>query len=223
MNNSTSSTRLISTLGLVAAFSGFLIVFVFQSTKPHIDENKRVAIESAVFKVVPVGATIQRSYVLTDEGLQIQGKGEDIYAAYDKNNQLIGIALNGAAQGYAGIINLLYGYNPRCECITGFKVIKMTETPGLGDKIVKDPAFLSNFQALEAKLRNDKNALNNEIITVYHGKKTHPWQIDAISGATISSKAVGKAINNSARQVLPQLFSQLPSITQLDGQYDKQE
>lgn len=223
MNSFTSSTRLITTLGLVAAFSGFLIVFVFQTTKPRIDENKRIAIEDAVFEVVSDGATTQRSYVLTNKGLQAYGEGEDIYAAYDKHNQLIGIALNGTAQGYAGIISLLYGYDPRCECITGFKVIKMTETPGLGDKIIKDPAFLSNFQALEAKLNNDKNALNKEIVTVYHGKKTHPWQIDAISGATISSKAVGKAINNSARQVLPQLFSQLPSITQLDGQYDKQE
>ena len=127
-NNTSSSARLIITLGLVASVSGFLIVFVFQTTKPHIDENKRIAIERAVFEVVPEGASTQDTYVLTDKGLESQGEGENVYAAFDKDKQLTGIALNGAAQGYAGIINLLYGYDPRCECITGFKVIKMANT-----------------------------------------------------------------------------------------------
>lgn len=215
-NNTSSSTRLVTTLGLVATLSGFLIVFVFQSTKPRIDENKRIAIERAVFEVLPDGASTQVKYVLSDKGLERDGEGDKVYAAFGEDKQLIGIALEGAAQGYAGIINLLYGYNPACECITGFKVIKMTETPGLGDKIIKDPEFLFNFHALEAKLDDARNALNNEIVTVYHGKKKYPWQIDAISGATISSRAVGKAINNSAKNILPRLHDQLHSITPLD-------
>ena len=216
-NTATTSTRLIITLGVIASLSGFLVVFAFQTTKPRIDENKRVAIERAVFEVVPTGATLQRRYVLTENGLASEGKGEIIYAAYDAQGQLHGIALEGSAQGYADVIQLIYGYDLKCECITGFKVIKMVETPGLGDKVTKDPAFLANFQALEAKLNEARNALENAIVTVSHGKKTHPWQIDAISGATISSKAVGKAINNSAAQLLPTLHHHINTIGTLDN------
>ena len=55
-------------------------------------------------------------------------------------------------------------------------------------------------------------ALVNPIVTVKHGAKQHPWEIDAISGATISAKAVGKALNQSAQSLLPKL---LPLVQQL--------
>jgi electron transport complex protein RnfG len=47
--------------------------------------------------------------------------------------------------------------------------------------------------------------LLNEIITVKHGTKKHPWEIDAISGATVSSKAIGKMLNNSAKKQFPRI------------------
>jgi electron transport complex protein RnfG len=110
------------------------------------------------------------------------------------------------------MVNLLYGYDPSCECIRGFSIIKMAETPGLGDKILTDKAFLANFKALDAKVNNDNTALINNIVTVKHVSKTHAWEIDAISGATITSKAVGKAMNSSAQVILPKL---LPLIKKL--------
>lgn len=47
--------------------------------------------------------------------------------------------------------------------------------------------------------------LLNEIITVKHGTKKHPWEIDAISGATVSSKAIGKMLNKSAKIQFPRI------------------
>ncbi|WP_455198810.1 FMN-binding protein, partial [Kaarinaea lacus] len=125
---------------------------------------------------------------------------------------LQGIAAEAAAQGYADTIVLLYGYNPDCECITGINILKSAETPGLGDKIFKDREFIANFKALDARLNEERNALNNPIVTVKHGKKTEPWQIDAISGATVSSRAVGKALNNSAQFLLPKIVHLLSAI-----------
>ncbi len=88
----------------------------------------------------------------------------------------------------------------------------MAETPGLGDKIIKDPAFLANFQALDARLNERGDALANPIRTVKHGARRNPWEIDAISGATISSVAVGRAINASAAELLPALHPLLPQL-----------
>ncbi len=67
----------------------------------------------------------------------------------------------------------------------------MRETPGIGDKILTDKDFLANFNALDVQLNADLTALANEVKTVKHGTKTEPWQVDAISGATITSRAVG--------------------------------
>jgi electron transport complex protein RnfG len=82
--------------------------------------------------------------------------------------------------------------------IIGLQVLSSNETPGLGDKIEKDPDFRANFTALDASLKQ-------EIVTVKNGEKTEPWQIDGISGATVSSKAVGKALNESAQFWIPTL------------------
>ena len=220
----TSSSKMIATLGLVAAMSGFLVVLIFQFTLPMINENKRIAIENAVFKVVPQGGVTRKTFVVTDTGLAQPGEAEGttVYAAYAANGTLLGLATESAAQGYADMVRIIYGYDPSCQCITGFTVIKMTETPGLGDKITRDQAFQANFDALDARVNATGDALANPIRVVKHGSKKNPWEIDAISGATISSKAVGKAIGSSAEKLIPLLHRYLPEIARasLDGGVD---
>ncbi len=212
----TPSTRMLMTLGGISMLAGFLVVLVFTWTKPIIAENKRIAIEKAVFRVVP-GAASRKDYVLGEAGLfpaaeAESGQGETIYAAYDEQGALKGIALEAAATGYADVIRILYGYDPGCECVTGIKVLKMAETPGLGDKIAFDPEFLKNFEALDAKLNADKNALENKIVAVKHGAKTQPWQVDSISGATISSVAIARMINQSGNKMYPLIMKHLDRL-----------
>ncbi len=211
---STPSSRMIAVLTGIAMASGFLVVLTAQITAPFIAENQRIAIEKAITKVIP-GTASHREYNFIDNEFIPAEKGSGdqiIYAGYDKQGKLLGIAANAAAQGYAGMIYLLYGYDPKCQCIRGIKVLKMAETPGLGDKIITDPNFQANFDELDARVNPEQNALAHAILTVKHGSKQHDWEIDAISGATISSKAVGKALNKSAQSLLPSL---LPNIDKL--------
>ncbi len=211
---STPSSRMIAVLTGIAMASGFLVVLTAQITAPFIAENQRIAIEKAITKVIPGTASHREYNFIDNEFLPVEkGSGEQIiYAGYDKQGNLLGIAANAAAQGYAGMIYLLYGYDPKCQCIRGIKVLKMAETPGLGDKIITDPNFQANFDELDARVNPEQNALAHAILTVKHGSKQHDWEIDAISGATISSKAVGKALNKSAQSLLPSL---LPNIDKL--------
>lgn len=198
--------RMLRTLAGIAMMSGLVVVLVYQWTKPIIAENQRIATEKAVFQVV-AGATTRRDFVVGPDGSLAPATsgaaGETIYAAYDDQGTLKGVAMPAAAQGYQDLIRLLYGYDPSCRCIRGIKVLKMTETPGLGDKISTDPAFQANFEALDAKPAASGQGLANAIVTVKHGTKKNPWEIDAISGATISSKAVGKALDGSAQVMVP--------------------
>jgi electron transport complex protein RnfG len=212
---------MLRTLGLVAALSGFLVVLAHHLSLPLIEENKRIAIERALFKVIP-GAVTRRDFQLTADGIEPLGEtppaqGMHLYAGYDAEGKLAGIALEAAAQGYQDVIRVLYSYDPSCECIRGMEVLKMAETPGIGDKIAKDPVFLQNFEALDARLDAAGGGLANAIVSVKTGTKSEPWQIDAISGATISSKAVARMLNDTAQQALPVVVRHLDVLQQAEG------
>jgi len=217
----TPTGAMLRSLSLVAGLSGFLVVLAYHLTLPLIEENKRIAIERALFKVIP-GAVTRRDFILTETAVTPADpdkatNGIRIYAGYDDQDRLAGIALEAAAQGYQDVIRILYSYEPACECIRGIEVLKMAETPGIGDKIAKDPGFLRNFEALDARLDSTGSGLAHAIVSVKHGSKTEPWQIDAISGATISSKAVARMLNDSAQQVLPQVSGQLEQLHRSSG------
>jgi len=201
-----SALRLILTLGLISLISGFLIVLAVEATKAPIARNRREALEQAVFKALP-GAASRQSFRLEGPDLVVAREGEtaDLYAGYAADGTLVGVALEAVARGYGGEIRMLYGVDPAREAIIGFTVLLSNETPGLGDKIAKDPAFLANFQNLSVALDAGESALAQPIVLVKPGAKTQPWQMDGISGATISSSAVARGLLESATRWLPRL------------------
>jgi electron transport complex protein RnfG len=209
--NSTPAISMLRTLGLVATISGLLVVLSYRTTLPMIEHNKQMAIERALYKVIP-GAVLRKNFVITDGGIQPASdaaSGLALYAGYDQEGQLKGVALEAAAAGYQDVIRILYGYDPYCQCIRGIEVLKMAETPGIGDKIIKDKEFVKNFDALEARANASGSGLQKAIVPVKHGTKTQPWQIDAISGATISSNAVARMLNDSGQQYVPIIINNL--------------
>ncbi|MDP2794776.1 MAG: FMN-binding protein [Sulfurisoma sp.] len=214
----TPTVAMIRTLGLVSAICGLIIVGAYQSTFDAVAANKRIATERAVFKVIPAAKSIAEFVALPTGGVQKVGAGDTaagavkFFAAYDEKGQLAGIAAEGAARGYADTVRIMFGYSPDCQCIVGLGVVSMRETPGIGDKILTDKEFLANFVKLDARLNADLSALAHEVKTVKHGTKTNPWQIDAIAGATITSRAVGKAINDAAQVLLPKVVPQLETL-----------
>lgn len=211
-----SSIRLITTLATVAMISGLLVVLVYEFTKPIIAENQRLATERAIFKVLPSAKT-RLTFVVKQDKLALADDktvGELVYAGYDNKHNLVGIALNAAAQGYQDTIKLLYGYNPDKGCITGFDVLKSTETPGFGTKITTDIDFLANFKCLDAKVNTTQSGLANKIKTVRHGTKQQGWEIDAISGSTITSNAIGRMLNESGQALHPVIARNLELLQQ---------
>ena len=215
------TAAMIRTLGLVSAICGLIIVGAYQSTYDAVAANKRIATERAVFKVIPAAKSIAEYVALPAGGIEPRvGAGDTaitpgavkFFAAYDESGKLAGIAAEGTAKGYADTVRIMFGYSPDCQCVVGIGVVNMRETPGIGDKIITDKEFLANFKALDAKLNKELSALVNEVKTVKHGTKTNTWQIDAIAGATITSRAVGKAINDSAQALLPRLVPNLDKL-----------
>jgi electron transport complex protein RnfG len=88
-----------------------------------------------------------------------------------KNSNLFGYAVKASARGYGGNIEMIVGMDKDYK-ITGIKFVSMSETPGLGTK-VKEDNFISQFI----------------------GNIPKENEVKAITGATISSKAVNKGVN----------------------------
>jgi electron transport complex protein RnfG len=214
--HTTPSNKMIITMGLVASICGVLIVGAYESTQDAIANNKRIMVERAVFKVLP-GAAKVSEYVATAVGIQaftgnVPEGGVKFYAAYDQAGALKGIAAEAAGKGYADIVRVLYGYDTTCQCIIGIGVVSMRETPGIGDKIITDKEFLKNFDALDVRVNAEMTALANAVKVVKHGTKHNAWEIDAIAGATVTTKAVGRGINESAQKLLPLLVTHVAEL-----------
>jgi electron transport complex protein RnfG len=204
--------RMYRTLVGIGTLCGLVIVGVFQTTAPVIAHNKAVALEKAVFAVLPdthkkytYQYNLDNNFTLLTTADPSAEKLPLVHVAYDKNGQLIGFALTAQGMGFQDTIELIYGYVPGKDAIVGFRVLGSRETPGLGSKIETDKAFLENFTQLDVTLSEDQSALAHAIETVKAGKKTQPWQIDMITGATISSQAIGRILQNSSSNWLPLL------------------
>jgi Na+-translocating ferredoxin:NAD+ oxidoreductase subunit G len=211
----TGSFRMVATVALVSFLSGVLIFGVVAATEARIESNKRRTLEAAIFNVLP-NAETKQTFAVTNDGFEPVGaeikNAEKVYAGYDAQGKLVGIAIEAAAQGYQDVIRALYGYSPEKEAVVGFHVLESKETPGLGDRIARDPDFLANFDELDAALGPDKKELVHPIVVVKHGEKNQEWEIDGISGATISSKAVGQMLRESIERMAPFIHEHLDQL-----------
>lgn len=202
---SPSSLKMILTMAGIGLIAGILIVMTFQLTFPIIKVNKAAALERAVFDVVP-GARSKAVFKLSgDQLLPLEGEDElavKYYACYGDSGDLVGVAVEAAGQGFQDVLRVLYGYSPRCDCVVGLKVLESKETPGLGDKIESDARFKSNFDSLDVAL-DPGGGMKHPVALVKHGEKTEPWQIEAITGATISSRAITTIIRESTAVSVP--------------------
>ena len=207
---SASSMKMFQAMVGIGVLCALLIVVTYEGTLPRVERLKAEALEKAIFKVIP-GTTQTKAYKADANGsFSPLGEKEDadqvVYAGFDDQGNLMGIAVEGSGQGYADILRVLYGYNPETQKIVGFYVLESKETPGLGDKIEKDPRFLANFEALDVSLTGDFSAIKNTVTTVKNGKKTNPWEVDGITGATISSRAIGNILGISTQEWIPVLY-----------------
>ena len=178
------------TLAVAGLISGVAIIGIYEATLQTITENKARELREAVFKVLP-GVTAMQPFVYRDGGLVVSEPDKDepvVYGGYDDNGQFVGYAMPGAGPGFQDTIALLYGYKPAEKLVVGMEVLESRETPGLGDKIYKDMDFVDEFYSL---------AIEPEIVAVKKGTKTADNHVDAITGATISAKAVVRIINET--------------------------
>jgi electron transport complex protein RnfG len=195
------SGRLVATLGGAGAFAGLLIVLVFGWAQPRISAYQASVLSNAVGEVLGAPAKTERLWIVDGRIVPTLPAGADsarterVWAGYDAAGRRVGFAVLGAEAGFADVITLLFGYDPAQKRVLGMKVLDNKETPGLGDKIVKDSAFVGGFRGAIAPLSGVKPGAG----------KGGDEEVDLITGATISSRKVVDIINHRLEKVGPLL------------------
>lgn len=198
----------------IGALCALLIVGVYEATFARIRDNQERFLAKAVAEVLPAAkSTI--AVVLNDQGRLTTTTDTPelpVLLGFGEQGNMVGAVIAGEGMGYQDNIRVLYAYSFEQQAIVGFKVLASKETPGLGDKVEIEPHFIANFERLDARLSPDGSSLANAIVTVKQGEKTAPWQLDGITGATITSEAIGNILNDSASQWVPVLARDAGSI-----------
>ena len=104
---------------------------------------------------------------------------ERSFKAFDKDDNQTGLIVLSPAPGFQSVIKVLIGIDTKTKTVTTIKILEHLETPGLGSRI-EEPDFLGQFkqQGLEKQ------------------------DFDAITGATISSKAVIDSVKETANEII---------------------
>lgn len=176
-------------LFLITLISGLVLGGVYQITKNPIQEQK-VKAEKAAYQKVFSDATGfisigEEELIQGNQLLQENGYTSVVEAASraEKDSELLGYVMKiTTPEGYGGDITISMGLR-KDGTVTGVEMLSISETAGLGMK-AKEPAFRNQY--------NDKQVEEFEVTKI---GESGEQMIDAISGATITSKAVTDAVN----------------------------
>ncbi len=212
-----SPLRIYAIVLSVGVLCSLAIVTTYEWTRPIIAQNRIEQRRRAILDVVPQADSIQAFAFDEDEQSfrpvpENSDDGGLVFAGFNDSGDLVGLALAARGMGYQDSIELLYGYDPASERVVGIRVLESRETPGLGDRIETDEDFLENFKQLDVSVAEDGQSLAHEITFVKPGEKEEAWQIDGITGATISSRAVAEMLRESTNTWLPRVQRSLNNL-----------
>lgn len=170
---------------VIAAIAAALLAVVNNATIDLIAAAQEKSNNEALKEVLSQSESfIQLDREKLDEILSENKNVIDIYIGNDKTGEIVGYAIKTVSSGYGGELEVMTGISVDGE-ITGMKVVSHSETPGLGANATT-PQFQNQFvgKSVTSKIAVSKSAPKDN-------------EIQAIAGATITSKSVSDAVNEA--------------------------
>ncbi len=165
-------------LGGICVVVAGLLAFINGITAPVIEENNIKNEEIAMREVLSGAEKFEKidvDFTSSDSGVEVIS----VYKTEDKGYVVTSVC----KEGYGGDITVVVGINPDMT-VNKAKIMTISETAGLGMKADSEK-FLNQYAGLKTGISVEKN----------NGGNPENNTISAISGATVTSKAVTKAIN----------------------------
>lgn len=181
--------NMVLSLGTITVVAGALLAWVFSMTEGPIQQaelDKQIAAVSAV--------TPQFNNDPVAEAVDVAPAGETvplkIFPARDAEGNLVGAAVESySAAGFSGDIKLIYGFDVDGN-VTGFEVMSHAETPGLGAKMGE---WFKMSEGKRSVIGLNPSSVEGGLTVSKDG-----GQVDAITAATITSRAFLDALNRAA-------------------------
>lgn len=162
---------------IICLMTTLILALTNSATAGKIETLQKETAKAAQQAVLPTAATFQ------EKSVKLSGKTYTYYEGYDAKKELAGYVMSTSANGYGGLISVMTGIGPDGK-VTNAQILDLTETAGLGMNATKD-SFIGQFKGKSAG------------ITVEKGGAAGGNAINAMTGATITSKAVTKAVNEA--------------------------
>ena len=170
-------------LTVITVITGALLGYVYNITKEPIALSKKLKQEMAVKDVAPEfdNAPIDEQYTVTVNDLELK-----VFPA-KKDGKTVGAAVESKTKkGFSGEISVMVGFNAD-GTIRNYRVLSHAETPGLGSKM--EEWFRAD--------KGDQSVLGKNPASDHLTVKKDGGSVDAITAATISSRAFLDAIANA--------------------------
>jgi electron transport complex protein RnfG len=186
--------RMIVVLAVLSALAGGLLAAVKSNTAEKIEYQQLTFVKGPAIKEILQGATndpIVDRFKLSDGDVE----RSFFVGVFDGNPK--GVVCETAGKGFGGDVNLMVGVDLETDTLLGIGVTVHSETPGLGARAKDDPNFRAQFKGLP--------------FTEPFKVKSDGGQVDAVSGATITSRGVCAGITDSEgfyKKLKPQIIEQ---------------
>lgn len=173
--------KLGATLAIITAITGLLLGFSYNLTKDTIAAGGNVS-KDDLLVIMPIADNVKSA--------TFKGEKEDtikeVIPAY-KGNEFVGNVIKVSSKGFHGEILTLVAISQEGK-VTGVKILSHSETPGVGSKTAKSD-FLNRFAG---------KSVDNEL-QVVRVSPAKDNEVQSISGATVSSKAVTYGVNEAIK------------------------
>ena len=172
--------RMVVVLAAICGLSGFALSYLKLTTAPRIEEQVLTYVQGPA--ILKVFADIDNSPIAERKKFALpDGRTVTVFPG-KKDGKLTGVALEDFGKGFGGDVGVMVGFDVNRDTLTGIGITTMKETPGLGTRVAA-PGFTGQFPGKPADVK----------------LKSQGGEIDAVSGATISSAGALTALGNAAK------------------------
>ena len=187
--------KMLIVLTILATLSGGLLAAIRDNTKDRIENQVLEFVKGPAIRSILEGAT---NDPIVDRFQIKDGDVEHTIFVGVLEGEPRAVTFETSGKGYGGDVGLMVGIDTKDNKIIGVGVTTHAETPGMGAKAQTDPSFVAQFKELP---------LEGQVNVTGDG-----GSINAISGATITSRAVCSATNDALKiyeNLKPQLADKL--------------
>jgi Na+-transporting NADH:ubiquinone oxidoreductase subunit C len=177
-------------------------VHVFNQDRIEINEEiklQRIVLEVLGIELKPGTPDFQAGPIFEEQVKREERDGKVVYRGYGEDHEtLIGYAFPVFGPGFWGPIYGMIAVDPELEKVIGIAFYQHSETPGLGGRITED-WFKNQFAGKPLKPAGEKDRY---FYLVPPGTSKAENELDAITGATGTSRAVERLVDKNLRDYL---------------------